>query len=231
MMASTADSVRFKQMLPAADTVAQHQRTFTPGLKSRYKDEAFVYERKAEAQSLWERFLAWLGRWWDRLFGHSGKIDHGLSWTDIALRVIAVLLVGFMVYMIVRAILNKEGMWIFGRSSKKIEGYEISEDDIAAMDFPKLINTTQQSGNYRMAVRYYYLWLLRSLAEREIIAWHNDKTNTDYLYEIKNEGLRHEFEFLSYIYDYSWYGEFELDAEAYAKAEKAFLKTINTLKG
>lgn len=230
-MASTADSVHFKQMLPAADTVAQQPRTFSSGLKSRYKDEAFVYERKAEAQSTWERFLAWLGRLWDSLFGHSGKIDHGLSWTGILIRVVAVLLVGFMVYMIVRAILNKEGMWIFGRSSRKIDGYEITEEDIAGMDFPKLINTTQQSGNYRMAVRYYYLWLLRSLADREIIAWHTDKTNTDYSYEIKNDGLRREFEFLSYIYDYSWYGEFEVDADAYAKAEKAFLKTINTLKG
>src|SRR5690606_29549709 len=112
----------------------------------------------------------------------------------------------------------KEGFWIFGRARKNIEVQDITEEDINQMDFRELINTKKNEGDYRLAIRYYYLWLLKTLANREIIAWHSDKTNSDYLYEIKDNTLRKEFEYLSYVYDYSWYGEFTVDDAGYAKA-------------
>jgi len=70
------------------------------------------------------------------------------------------------------------------------------------------------------------LWLLKSLSDRTIIDWDIEKTNTDYLSEIKSAEFKKEFEFLSYIYDYCWYGEFELNEEDFAKAENHFINAI-----
>lgn len=236
-----ADTVSVKESFAEAalaDTVtlpppvvAEHvykNRSFTPDFKDKYKTPEFKYETKTGAKTTWDRFWDAVGRFFDNLFSVGGKSTSSLSFT-IIMRVLAFLIIGFVIYMIVKVILNKEGMWIFGRSHKKMKVQDADEEDIHQMDFRVLTEQTKQTGDYRLAVRYYYLWLLKKLSNKELIDWHWDKTNRDYLYEIKNDMLRKDFEYLSYVYDYSWYGDFPLDSAAFAKAEKAFLKTFNTL--
>lgn len=203
-------------------------RKFTKGFKDKYTDSDFTYETKTKVKSQWERFLEWLGKLIDDIFSVGDKTT-GTSAFTIFMRIMAGLIIGFAIYMIVRALLNKEGMWIFGRSRKNISVQDINEENIHQMDFNQLTEKTKKDGDYKLAVRYYYLWLLKKLSANEIIDWHWDKTNSDYLYEIKNSTLKKDFEYLSYLYDYSWYGDFPLDEAAFLKAEKAFKKTLNTL--
>jgi hypothetical protein len=228
-----ADPPRIAKFTPVEDSTAVtpdapvfEERSFTPGYKEKYTDDEFVYERKSTGKSQWERFKEWLAEVLRDLFSFSDSASKG---TTIALRILAAIIILAVVYFIVRAILNKEGMWIFGKNRKKIHVEDAIAENIHVMDFNKLVNETKASGNYRLAVRYYYLWLLKKLSLREIIDWHFDKTNSDYLYEITDSRLKKDFEYLSYLYDYSWYGEFPLDETSFAKAEKAFQKTINTL--
>lgn len=225
----TPEAPPLQAAIPTDTAVTITPRHFNDGFKEKYKDGDFVYEQKSKGESLWDRFLNWLGEVLDAIF----SVGEGVEATPvyaIIIRIFLFLILGFVVYLVVRALINKEGsLWIFGRSAKNIAVHDLTEENIHQMDFRSLVEDTKRSGDYRLGVRYYYLWLLKGLAAREIIDWHPDKTNTDYLYEIKSEATRKDFEYLSYIYDYSWYGEFEIDAAAFAKAEKAFLKTINTL--
>ena len=238
---TTGDTINVAESLAAAelaDTASlppapvmekvYRERNFTPNFKDKYKAPEFKYETKIASRSTWDRFWAAVARFFDNLFSTGNNSTNTMSFT-IIVRVIAFLAIGFVIYMIVKVILNKEGMWIFGRSHKRLKVQDALEEDIHQMDFRVLTEQTKKAENYRLAVRYYYLWLLKKLSEKEIIDWHWDKTNRDYLYEIKNDMLRKDFEYLSYVYDYSWYGEFPLDSAAFAKAEKAFLKTFNTL--
>lgn len=209
----------------AAKSPIYIHRAFKPGFKEKYSSAEFAYESKPVPKSWWDRFLEWLGS----LFESNSRSSNSIDWVDVSINIAAFLIIGFVVYMIVRAVLNKESMWIFGRSGKKITVQDTEAENIHEMDFKKLIDETSIAGNYRLALRYYYLWLLKKLSVREIIDWHWDKTNTDYLYEIKDGGLRKEFEYLSYVYDHSWYGDFPVDDKAFAKAEKSFKKLLNTL--
>lgn len=202
---------------------------FEEGFKEKYRDSDFEYEKKSRGESIWDRFKKWLGEVFDDIFSFGRGVENAPAYAIIIRIFLALVLLG-VVYLIVKALINKEGsLWIFGKSAKNIAVHDITEENIHEMDFRTMIDKTRSSGEYRLGVRYYYLWLLKKLSAREIIDWHPDKTNTDYLYEIKNDAMRKDFEYLSYIYDYSWYGEFEIDSTAFAKAEKAFLKTINTL--
>ena len=84
-----------------------------------------------------------------------------------------------------------------------------------------------QNKDFRLAVRYYYLQVLKDLSNKKIIDYHKDKTNTEYLFEIDNKALRDQFSHLSYIYAYVWYGEFLLDENSFKKAQnkyQSFLK-------
>ena len=70
---------------------------------------------------------------------------------------------------------------------------------------------------------------LKLLTSKDIIEWHFDKTNSEYLNEIKNENTKSVFKRISYIYEYVWYGEFTIDEAAYLKNISDFDK-INTLQ-
>lgn len=226
--AQVSDSIVPVQAVVQSDTVQFRECKFERSFKENYTGDDFVYERKSAGLSQWDRFLQWLGRILRDIFTFSS--ESGASRVIVVIiRVAAICIILFVVYLIVRAILNKEGIWIFGRSRKNIQVDDATAENIHVMDFGKLVNETKDTGNYRLAIRYYYLWLLKKLSVREIIDWDWDKTNSDYLYEIQDIMLKKDFQYLSYLYDYSWYGEFSLDADEFSRAERAFQKTLNTL--
>ncbi len=76
--------------------------------------------------------------------------------------------------------------------------------------------------------RYLYLKSLKSLANKKTIEWHFDKTNSDYLNEIKDSKLKGLFKRVSYIYDYVWYGEFPIDEVSFNKNKDDFNQLIKT---
>jgi len=101
----------------------------------------------------------------------------------------------------------------------------LADDDelIQRDDIEKLINEALAKGNYRLAVRFYYLLILQKLSGADLIKWQVQKTNHDYIFEIEDHQLRQHFRSITDIYDYIWYGNFEVDATAFAKAEHTFL--------
>lgn len=207
-----------------------HPVTFQNNFQKKYQTEDFSYETviKTNPNSSWENFKAWLRYWLDRIFSFGG--EGKMTFFEIFIKVIAVLIIGFVIYLIVRAFIRKEGMWIFGKSSKKkIKAINVMEEDIHTIDFKSIIEKNKAENNYRLSIRYYYLWLLKRMSDSQVIEWDIEKTNSDYLYEIKRDALKQEFQYLSYIYDYSWYGEFSVDNELFTKAEKAFIRTINSV--
>lgn len=217
------------QQPPDTSAITPVSRAFSEDYKEKYKTPEFDYERKANNKKLskFEEFLQWLSD----LFSFKGSGQgEGFSFERIIKIVAGIIVIWVVVYMIAWALLKREGYWIFGKSRKNIAVNDIGIEDIKTTDFQSLINNTLQAGDYRLGIRYYYLWLLKLLAYNNIIKWHRDKTNNDYLYEINDEALRADFRYLSYIYDYSWYGEFSVNEADYFKAEKAFTETINRLK-
>ena len=229
----TIDSVKtapkFKETDILIDSSQVESRSFSPNLKEKYNSDEFIYEQKLKEKSAWSRFMEWLSYWVDQIF-NIGSDGASQSVLEIIVKVIAFAIIIFVIYLIVKAIMNDEGQWIFGKSSdKKVINYDELEKNLQIIDFEKLIKEALKSGESRLAIRYHYLWLLKKMASKEIIEWDVEKTNSDYIYEIKNAKLKEEFTYLSYLYNYIWYGEFDLEENALEKAIKAFQKTIQKL--
>jgi hypothetical protein len=74
-----------------------------------------------------------------------------------------------------------------------------------------LIKEAINQKNYRLAIRYYYLLSLKHLTESDSIAWQPQKTNEDYISEIETDHIKTDFKNITRIYDYVWYGEFNVD--------------------
>ncbi|MGL2967000.1 DUF4129 domain-containing protein [Flavobacterium sp. XGLA_31] len=201
-----------------------------PHFKEKYQSDDFKYEVKlGDQKSIWERFKEWLAHWFREYFGFND--NKSKDYVDIALKIIAVLIVVYVIYLIVKIILNKEGEWVFGKSTtKKIIHDDDIEKNLIHVDFEKLIKETLKSGDSRLVIRYYYLWTLKQLSERSLIEWHADKTNSDYLYEIQSADLKTDFQYLSYLYNYIWYGEFEINEQMFLQAQKAFENTLKSIR-
>lgn len=211
------------------DTSRVEELEFEPSFKEKYNSRDFVYEEKTKEQNSWDRFKEWLADLFRRMFGFANN-QAAMSMVVIVMRVLAVLLILFVIYLIVKAILNKEGKWIFGKNSdRRLINYDEIEQNLQRVDFEKLIKQSIKSGEKRLTIRYYYLWLLKKMSEKSIIEWDAEKTNSDYLYEIKSENLKNDFAYLSYLYNYIWYGEFEIDEPTFEKAQKAFVKAIQSI--
>lgn len=101
------------------------------------------------------------------------------------------------------------------------EAGEIPED-IFAINYQKEIDKAVAAGNYRLAVRIMYLRLLRKLSDRQLIQYKQDKTNLDYLMELSSKTWYPVFFRLTRHFEYSWYGHFEVEAEAYHLMAKEF---------
>ena len=203
-----------------------NSRSFDSSFQTRYSDGVFQYEPRVKQYSQWEQFKQWVIDWLERIF--KAKDENAASrWFDHLINIISVLLIIIVVYFIVKAILNNEGSWIFGRSSKEeIINHINVEEKIHQADFQELIRSSKTKKDYRLTIRYYYLWVLRTLSDRKIVNWDINKTNSDYQYEIRDLELRKQLGFNCYLYDYIWYGEFDLDEQSFRQAETKFKETL-----
>jgi hypothetical protein len=211
------------------DTNEINRRSFD-NLKDVYSGEDFIYERSIESSGWWTRFKQWLKDWLKDLFNlkNQGQVSKA---TDIAIKIAGVIIFLLVIYFIFKAVMNDEGSWVFGKSSDKpIIPVTDIENNIHATDFEILIASAESESNYRLAVRFYYLWLLKTLTKAEIIEYDVEKTNSDYQNEISSTELKNKFNYTSYLYNYIWYGEFDVNKTQFDKAKYAFNNFLKDIK-
>lgn len=219
-------SVKYTEADIYVDTDTIEAKTFEKNFKKKYTDSDFVYEYKTPEKNAWDRFKEWLANIFRDLFNFSTN-ETSMNFVSILLKVLAVLVVVSVIYLIAKALINKEGQWIFAKdANKKTIYYTDIEKNIHLLDFKKLIEECLERGEKRLCIRYYYLWLLKIMAQNHYIEWDIEKTNSDYLYEIQSPVLKEEFTYLSYLYNYIWYGEFEIDDKMFEKAQISFKNSI-----
>ncbi len=192
------------------------KRNFDSGFKDKYKGEAFDYtEKKPKPKKIK-----------DPSFPMEGLLEAFIFFIKIIIGI--AIIIG--VYMLVSVLLGKKGAWLINRKSDdKSVFYGDDLQQTSDTDFKSLLQKALETNDFRLAIRYQYLFLLQKMSHKNIIELHKDKTNSDYQYEIKNVGLRQSFGYLSYIYDYTWYGEFVVSRSDYEHSAKAFDETLQMI--
>ena len=192
------------------------KRNFDSGFKDKYKGEAFDYTEKVPKPKTKK----------DTSFPIEGLLEALIYFIYIIIGV--GIIIG--VYMLVSVLLGKQGAWLINKKSDdKTVFYGDDLQQSSDTDFKSLLQKAIETNDYRLAIRYQYLFLLQKMSHKNIIELHKDKTNSDYQYEIKNVTLRQSFGYLSYIYDYAWYGEFGVSRSDYEQAAKAFDETLQMI--
>ena len=214
-----ADSVLLKN--PVSENVL-HPKSFKENIRSRYKGEEFDYSTSKPRESFWNKLMKKIAKLIQTIFGET-SLESSAQITTIVIRLFAIVLVGFLLYFIIKFLIGKNGNFIFGKRNKKVViNDEELHENIHEINFPESIATFERTKDYRSAVRYQFLFILKKLSDKKLILWNPEKTNKDYIAELKVQQLKNEFSNLSYIFDYVWYGEFSIDEQSYAKFKEQY---------
>lgn len=200
-----------------------YPKKFKNKFQSNYKGENFDYTTVKPRESLWQKIKRRFAKIFESIFG---KVDplNTMQYTTVILRIVGVIIIGFVLYFLLKFLVGKEGNFFFSKKNKKlhIDNQDLVEN-IHEINFQHKIENFERQQDYRSAVRYRFLSVLKELSDRKMIQWNPEKTNQDYLAEIKQPEMKSGFKELAYIFDYVWYGEFDINENNYNHFKQKFL--------
>lgn len=89
--------------------------------------------------------------------------------------------------------------------------------------FNELIYKAESLNDFNLAVRYLFLQSLKKLADRELIFFSGDKTNSSYIRELNGKSYQNEFINLTRHYEFVWYGKFLISHSSYQHLKDQFI--------
>ncbi|MGN6419880.1 MAG: hypothetical protein ACTHMC_20415 [Pseudobacter sp.] len=138
---------------------------------------------------------------------------------------VLVALLGFLIY----KLMGNRWPWQHDARLKEVHEEEAAED-LNVDELQAKIKESIEQGKFRLAIRYSYLFTLRRLDEVGKIKLDARSTNHDYVNQMRAHDPTGSFSYLTNVYDYVWYGEFELNGEQFNLVYKDFQNFINTIR-
>lgn len=227
----------FGNLFPQEDSIPGNLNNFEKvefneqQLEDWRNDKDFSYLDQETSTSWWTQFKGWINQKFhafiDWLFG---SYEPG-SIMKVFFKILPYLLLLMVLFFVAWLFVKLNPAYAAAPTSKKSQVFFSEEEKIIkSEDISQLIARAISEEDYRLAIRYHYLDILRKMDQGGIIGYNFDKTNQDYTAEIKSADLLHQFKRITRIYEYSWYGEFQVNQETFKLAEAAFLKADNLIK-
>lgn len=194
----------------------------------------FNYKPPEETDNWWNQFTNWVGSLVTKFFNWLGNVwssfwewllpnSKGSAMWGFVIHVLPYIIIAVFVAFIIWLFYKlNPGAKLMKSKAKPAVFFTEEEEIIKTRDIQKLIDKALQKQNYRLAVRYYYLLILKRLTDAELIEYEFDKTNSDYFAEVTSEKLNHGFRKATNIYDYIWYGNFTVTEADFNKAQAIF---------
>ena len=210
-----------------------HDRSFDEDFKSRYSSETYNYEGEENLEKYSYNSTNSEAAEYSNETPSANEVNNDthtnvntgvINWIFISILIIAVI---FLAY----TLMNQDGKGLFSHGKfRKIKYKTISADTIEHADIDALIKQAEDKGDFRLAIRYNYLLLLKNLTLKKFITFEEDKTDSDYILELDNQPFKNSFQYTSYLYNYIWYGEFSINQLQYSKAKSNFINLTNELR-
>lgn len=139
-----------------------------------------------------------------------------------------ILLFGAILFIIYYVIKNRDNY-------KKDTGGDVLIKDINPAKISKselelLLEKYMAEENYRECIRIYFTFILKEIIKNGWIKWRKEKTNFDYILEMKSKPNASRFEECVRIYDLVWYGEYEITKEIFESLQPTLLSYYQSLQ-
>ena len=206
------------------DTQIEQQKFDKNELENYRNSEEFQYNVVKNEPNILERFWNWLKRnvikFLNWLFD---DIKPAVGILKLIWEILPYVILGIALYFILKFFLRMNTSNSELDDSKLASIYATNEEElINSKNLKQLIEDAIEAKEYRLAIRFYYLFVLKKLSDKELIIWQQEKTNEDYVAEISNENLKPDFTKSTRLYDFVWYGNFDINETEFQKAEILF---------
>ncbi len=131
-------------------------------------------------------------------------------------------------------------LWkIFGNTkflkNKKTKGGEFSfldeaEENLEESDLERFLREALEKKQYKVAVRIYYLMSIKELMQQNFIVWKKNKTNFEYLTEMRERKEFEHFRSLTRAFEIVWYGDVEIEEKEFIVLSPSFNSFINSIR-
>lgn len=181
---------------------------------------SYLKEQDSGVPSWWNRFWAWLDNQLDQLRQEKGG---GGFWAFFLGKVLPWLAVTVAVALVV---LKTMGIGLDGFLMRKAlppgQAARVAAEAAGGYDFSGSLEEALRHRDFRLAIRLYYLEMLRQLSDTGLVDWHPDKTNRHYYREIPLPAVRNSFGRLTTLFEYVWYGGFDAGEAHFRQARTEF---------
>lgn len=216
-LAALQPSVVDAQQSIQTDSAAVDVRQPTQQDLAKYNnDEAFNYGRTPkEEQSLLDKIKYWIGEQIKKFLNNATA--QGL------LEILLYVLFGGLIILLINQYLKGNIRQLFaGNTAKRPEEFSIKQAENGNQNWDQLINRAIDSQQFRLAIRYLYQQKLQQLQQDGYIQWKQNKTNHDYLHEIKKSRLRSLFREVTRYYEFTEYGGFSISGDDFKHIHRRF---------
>lgn len=104
------------------------------------------------------------------------------------------------------------------------------EENLHESDLEKALRMALEAEDYRMAIRIYYLSIIKELSIRNWIKWKRDKTNGQYVREMVEKPEGKTFRQLTIAFDRTWYSDEDIVLRHYEVLSPQFQLFMNSIK-
>lgn len=162
---------------------------------------------------------------------NSLKNDTNVSMGSGTLTVMQMILVTFGIALLVFLIYR-----LFMRYQSEKDGavVEANFDDMAPSEIPKTelerrLEEALGRGDYREAVRIYFIFIIKDLSDKNWIKWEKRKTNISYLIEMRSRPQYDLFNRSISVFEVVWYGNYAIDQKSFEEVEPTFKQLLNSI--
>lgn len=118
--------------------------------------------------------------------------------------------------------------------NKQIKNSEITleniEENILETELDKFIREAIERGEYGLAIRLYYLSVIKELSLKSLIKWKRDKTNGAYLREMRSSAYFSDFRGLTNTFESIRYGGGQVSRHEFSVLEPRFKNFVSQLR-
>lgn len=204
-------------------TVSEYQeRSFSKETIEHFKnDPDFKYARPPKYNPLKTELMGRIALWLAALFSHvPGSV----------LKLLPYLLATIVILITVIYIRKVTFTGALGKQSTQISQSEIFEENIHTIDFDKAIHEAVATGEFRLATRLYFLLTLKVMHDRKLILHSREKTNRDYLHELRNVPIKNDFRWLITSFEFVWYGNTQPGAVLFQNVQQRYTDFLKLLE-
>lgn len=170
-------------------------------------EKDFIYFENIREKSLgwWDLVVIWFMKALNAVFSNAGITPY-----------LRYLVIGLIFIFLMIRLLGAKFQGIMEKPSQPTpvwNDWQVSADPSV---YDEKIDAELRAGNLRNAVRLIYFQLLLLMDKKKWIRLRQEKTGRDYLAELGANAIAVIFRNVNRTFEYTWYGEFNPDAETFA---------------